>query len=254
MPAAWVVFRASPEVAYGIVAARGVGVHRDAARCATATVLRLARSQGSSPVLNERSGDPEWACRLLGASGRDGEESGAMATRIATGFGIALLYAGAGCASATALRPLPPEKEAEINEIVTGRLAEVTIAGQPRTLSKDVRLDGNSVRFRAIDPASPGGESWLPETEKPLASLREIEVRDHGLGFFYGLGAGAGIGTVLGAIALSGLKSSSDECYRCELAVPVVGGAALAIGLLGAALGAAAGAPRTIEFKDAPSR
>jgi hypothetical protein len=132
-------------------------------------------------------------------------------------------------------------------------VAALAIQGEPRTLiSKDVRLDGNSVRFRASDPASPAGEAWLPETEKPLAPVRQIEVRDHGRGVFYGLGIGASIGAVLGAIGLSGVKNT-DECYTCELAVPLVGGAALAIGLLGAALGGAIGAPRVIEFKDAPS-
>ena len=177
-----------------------------------------------------------------------------MAREIATGLGILLLCAGAGCASVTAIRPLPPEKEAEINEIVEGRVAELTIAGEPRTLGKDVRLDGNRVRFRASNPASLERESWLPETEKPLASVRQIEVRDHGRGAFYGFGIGAGIGAVLGVIALSGLKNYPDECYRCELGVPIVGGSALAFALLGAALGAIIGAPRFIEFNDAPSR
>jgi len=176
-----------------------------------------------------------------------------MARGIATGLGIVLLCAGAGCASITAIRPLPPEKEAEINEIVAGRVAELTITGEPRTLSKDVRLDGDRVRFRGSNPASPERESWLPETEKPLASVRQIEVRDHGRGVFYGLGIGAGLGAVIGVIALIGLKDYPDECYRCELAVPIVGGATLVFGLLGAALGGVIGAPRVIEFKDAPS-
>jgi hypothetical protein len=101
----------------------------------------------------------------------------------------------------TAVRPLTPEKEAEINELVAGRVAEITIQGEPGTVvTKDVRLDGNSVRLRASDPASPQGEAWLPETEKPLASVRQIEVRDHGRGFFYGLAIGASFGTVVGAI------------------------------------------------------
>ena len=54
-------------------------------------------------------------------------------------------------------------------------------------------------------------------------------------------------------IALSGVKNYPDECYRCELAVPIVGGPTLVFGLLGAALGGVIGAPRVIEFKDAPS-
>jgi hypothetical protein len=181
------------------------------------------------------------------------EEGRTMAKSIAMWLGFALLCAGAGCAThVTALRPLPPEKEAEINAVVAHRVAALAIQGEPRTLiSKDVRLDGNSVRFRASDPASPVREAWLPETEKPLASVRQIEVREHGRGALYGLEIGAGIGAVLGAIALSGVKGTS-ECYACELAVPVVGGAALAIGLLGAGVGALIGAPRVIEFKDAP--
>jgi hypothetical protein len=178
-----------------------------------------------------------------------------MARSIATWLGIAVLCAGAGCAHLTAVRPLPPEKEAEVNGLVADRVAALTIQGEPRTLiSKDVRLDGNSVRFRASDPASPPGEAWLPETEKPLASVRQIEVRDHGRGLFYGLGIGAGIGAVLGVIALSGVTNSTSECYRCELAVPVVGGPTLVFGLLGAALGGVIGAPKVIEFKDALSR
>ncbi len=84
--------------------------------------------------------------------------------------------------------------------------------------------------------------------------MRQIEVRDHGLGVFYGLGIGAGIGTVLGVIGLIGIKNYPDECYRCELALPVVGGAALGVGLLGALLGGVVGAPRVIEFKDALPR
>ena len=174
-----------------------------------------------------------------------------MARWIATGLGVALLCAGAGCASMTAVRPLPPEKETEINQIVAGRVAELTSTGGTRTLGRDVRLDGNSVRFRASDPASPEGESWLPETGKPLASVQQIAIRDHGRGFLYGLGAGAGIGAVIGGIVLIGVKNG-EECYRCELGVPIVAGAALVIGLLGAALGAATGAPVIIEFKDAP--
>ena len=39
-----------------------------------------------------------------------------------TGLRIVLLYATAGCAThMTAVRPLPPEKEAEINDIVESR-------------------------------------------------------------------------------------------------------------------------------------
>jgi hypothetical protein len=115
-----------------------------------------------------------------------------------------------------------------------------------------VRLDGNSVRLRASDPASPQGEAWLPETEKPLASVRQIEVRHHGGSVLYGLVIGASFGALVGAIGLIGVKNG-DECYTCYAAVPLVGGAAVAFGLLGALIGVGIGAPRTIEFKDAPS-
>ncbi len=93
---------------------------------------------------------------------RLGGESESMARSIATWLGIAVLCAGAGCAHQAVVRPLPPEKEAEVNGLVAGRVAALTIQGEPRTLiSKDVRLDGNTVRFRTSDPA---GAAWLPET------------------------------------------------------------------------------------------
>jgi hypothetical protein len=175
-----------------------------------------------------------------------------MARRIATWPGFAVLCAVAGCEHLTAVRPLTPEKEAEINEVVAGRVAEITIQGEPGTLvGKDVRLDGNRVHLRASDPASPQGEAWLPETEKPLASVRQIEVRHHGGSVLNGLAIGASFGAVVGAIALIGVKNG-DECYTCYAAVPLVGGAAVAFGLLGALMGAGIGAPKTIEFKDAP--
>src|SRR4051812_43320707 len=106
---------------------------------------------------------------------------------------------------------LTPEKEAEVNGVIAGRVAALTIQGEPRTLiSKDVRLDGAIVRFRPSDPASPAGEAWLPETERPLGSLRQIEFLDRGHYVLYGLGIGAGIGAVVGAIALSGIRNGED--------------------------------------------
>jgi hypothetical protein len=180
-----------------------------------------------------------------------------MARGKATWLGFVLFCAGTGCAThMTAVRPLPPEKEAEINGVVAGRAALLTIEGEPRTLlSKDVRLDGNSVRLRANDPTWPEGAAWLPETERPLASVRRIEVRDHGRGFFYGLGIGAGIGVALSTIAAIEFKCRDAVDVRCppSTAVPFVVKTTLIFGLLGAAMGGAAGAPRVIEFKDAPS-
>jgi hypothetical protein len=78
-----------------------------------------------------------------------------MARSIATWLSFALLCAGAGCAThMTAVRPLPPEKEAEIKRVVAGRQAKLTLEGNPFD-SRDVRLTGSSVRFLERDPARP---------------------------------------------------------------------------------------------------
>ncbi|MGZ6770771.1 MAG: hypothetical protein ACXVGK_11290 [Mycobacteriaceae bacterium] len=157
----------------------------------------------------------------------------------------------------TAVRPLPPEEEAEINGMVAGREARLTIEGELELDSKDVRVTGGSVRFLQRDRAAPPGEAaWLPETEKPLASMRQIEVRDRTRGGFQGLGIGAGIGIVLGAIggaAVASVCVYPDCGTEGKVLLGAVAGG-VGLGLLGAALGAAIGAPRIIEFKDAPSR
>ena len=157
----------------------------------------------------------------------------------------------------TAVRPLPPEKEAEINGIVADREAKLTIEGELERDSRDVRLIGGSVRLLARDPASPPGQAaWLPETEKPLASVQQIELRDHGRGALHGLGIGAGIGIVLGAIggaAVASMCVYPDCGTEGKVLLGAVAGG-VGLGLLGAGLGAAIGAPRIIEFKDAPSR
>src|SRR4051812_18440061 len=173
-------------------------------------------------------------------------------------FGLAVLCAGAGCAThMTVVRPLPPDKEAEINGLVESREAKLTFDDKRELDSKDVRVTGGSIRFLERDPAtSPREPSWLPETEKPLASVRQIQVRDSALGGFQGLGIGAAIGIVLGAIggaaaASPGEGPNAPSGSSYALVGAVLGG--LGVGLLGATIGAGRGAPRTIEFKDAPS-
>jgi len=174
-----------------------------------------------------------------------------MARSIAISLSVGLLCAGAGCATqVTVVRPLPPEKEAEINSIVAGRQAEITVEGEPESrVSKDVHVAARGVSFR---------QGWLPETEVPIASVRQIEVRNRGRAAWQGFGIGAGIGAVLGGIgsaafAASGNLCESSSCNSASgfIAAVVVGGAFVA-GLLGAGIGAAIGAPTTIEFKDAP--
>jgi len=186
-----------------------------------------------------------------------------MARSTAISLSVGLLCAGAGCATQmTVVRPLPPEKEAEINRIVAGadqRQAEITVEGEPESrVSKDVHVAARGVSFRQGHRLGTPHAEWLPETEVPIASVRQIEVRTRGRAFWQGFGIGAGIGAVLGGIggaafAASGNLCESSSCNSpSEFMAAVVVGGALVAGLLGAGIGAAIGAPTTIEFKDAP--
>ena len=173
-------------------------------------------------------------------------------------FGLALLCAGAGCGThMTVVRPLPPDKEAEINGLVESREAKLTFEDKRELDGKDVRVTAGSIRFLERNPATSTREpSWLPETEKPLASVRQIEVRDSARGGFQGLGIGAAIGIVLGAIggaavASAGQGPNAPSGSTYALAGALLGG--LGAGILGAAIGSATGAARTIELMDAPS-
>ena len=181
-----------------------------------------------------------------------------MARSMAISLSVGLLCAGAGCATQmTVVRPLPPEKEAEINRIVAGadqRQAEITVEGEPESrVSKDVHVAARGVSFRQGHRLGTPHAEWLPETEVPIASVRQIEVRTRGRAFWQGFGIGAGIGAVLSGIGIAAFCASSGcNTNYSDSIVAVVGGGALAAGLLGAGIGAAIGAPTTIEFKDAP--
>src|SRR4051794_40689257 len=77
-----------------------------------------------------------------------------------------------GCAATriTVVRPLTAEKEAEINGIVDGRTANLTLEGEPAPFaSKSIRFADNSVSFAKRDPAPPPATPawevrWLPES------------------------------------------------------------------------------------------
>ena len=71
---------------------------------------------------------------------------------------IASSLVSAGCATRiSAVRPVPPEREAEVNNVIAGKKAMPTIDGQLRAVSgKDVLLAGSSVRFLELDRATLG--------------------------------------------------------------------------------------------------
>jgi hypothetical protein len=171
---------------------------------------------------------------------------------IATWLRFALLCVSAGCTThTTVVRPLTPDKEAEFNEIVAGRNGEITVEGKPENLTiKNVRLAGSGVHFREL-----GASEQLPDAEVPFASVQRIEFREHGRGALHGLGIGAGIGAVGAGIASVVYLSNCriGDCYP-GLAAAGVALATVCVGLLGTALGAAIGAPRIIDFMEAPPR
>ncbi len=174
-----------------------------------------------------------------------------MAKSITIWIGFALLCAGAGCTShVTAVRPLPPEKEAEINRMVDGREVRLIVDGNARD-TKNVRLTGNTVRFAG----PPGPSGWLPEAEAPLTSLQRIEYRDHGRGASRGFVFGALIGAAAG-FALPFLISCPDCSGGPSAGAVAISGivGTLGLGLIGTGIGAATGASMTIDLKDAPSR
>jgi hypothetical protein len=148
----------------------------------------------------------------------------------------------------TAVRPLPPEKEAEINRLVAGREARLVLEGNAFD-SKDVRLTGNTVQYAGREA---GGPQWLP-TQAALSSLQRIQFRDHGRGAVHGFGIGAGIGAVGGGIlgALVHICVDHSNCPNLT-GLGVLAGAAV-FGLIGAGVGAATGAQTIIDLEDAPS-
>jgi hypothetical protein len=169
---------------------------------------------------------------------------------------IALLCASAGCAThVTAVRPLPTERETEINNIVAGKTATLEFAGTAQPIrSKDVRLAVSAVRFVERDPASAWGlSSGLPEREAPLSSLQSIKIRNAGRGALHGLAFGGAIGAIAGGTAGAVLAAVTCSCdfQFVPLAALEVG---LVFGLIGAGIGALIGAPTTVEFSDAPAR
>jgi hypothetical protein len=179
-----------------------------------------------------------------------------MTRTVLTSLGFALACAAGGCASSsTVLRPMPSETQAEVNRVVAGRDAELVLEGQSPKVG-EVRVGENSVWFRQREkiPTLLHAFTWLPEVEVPLTSVHQIEVRDRGRGALHGLAIGTPIGVVLGAI---GGALVGGICERPGCAAPfarigaLAGGAGL--GLIGAGLGAAIGARRTIEFKSTPA-
>ena len=79
-----------------------------------------------------------------------------MTRTVVTSLGFALACAAAGCASrSTALRPMPPETQAEeINGLVAGRNVDLVVEGQPPKVG-EVRVGENSVWFRERETVPP---------------------------------------------------------------------------------------------------
>lgn len=150
-----------------------------------------------------------------------------MTRVVVTSLCLALLGAGAGCATrSTALRPMPAETQAEINSLVAGRNVDLVVEGQ-RPLRGEVRVGEHSVWFREPDgvPTLFSRAKWLPEVEVPFTSVQQIEVRERGRGALHGFGIGAAIGVVLGSVG-GALLGGICERSSCSGSFAAIGGLA----------------------------
>jgi len=161
-----------------------------------------------------------------------------------------------GCATRiSALRPLSPAQETEVNEIVANETPTLTIYDGQQLVCKDVRLAGSSVRFAQLHPDTSLREpSWLSETATPLASVRQIEISHRGRGALQGLGIGVGIGAALGL----SVGAIAEPWGRCEelcgwafVGITIIG--VIAGLMIGPIVGSIADAPTIIEFHEKPT-
>ena len=177
-----------------------------------------------------------------------------LKSRAGAMLGLAVVLAG--CARHIAVvRPVPPDKAAELNDLLSDREAKLTLEGKPGTVNaKDVRIGAVNVRYLESDPPTSTSRrvNWRPEAQAPLAAVRHVEFRQHGRGALNGLGIGFATGVGLGAAIGLAVQPNCNDCFHGDAVVGLAAaGGAVAFGLLGAIIGGIVGAPTTIDFTDA---
>ena len=178
--------------------------------------------------------------------------------QICLALASAVLFAG--CAHhITVVRPIRSDQQAELNAIVENRETQLTLIGKPDAVdSRDLRVAALNVRFVERDSATSSWRqaNWLPEAEAPLSAVQRIEFRSRGRGALNGLAFGAATGAIAGiTVGLAAIDSNNHDSFGGNGArALVVGGATVALGLLGTVIGAIVGARTTIDFSDVPPR
>ncbi len=167
-------------------------------------------------------------------------------------LGLLVALVGLGCATTVAAaRPVSDERAAELNELIDGRKARITLArsGEASARSaKDVTIGPLTTEWLEQIPSA---AEWKPRSAQ-TSNLQRIQIRRRGLGALEGLAFGIALGALAGAAFGASLPSHQEGLGALYFTSPAAFGALVgagAGGLLGPLIGAAIGHRTTIEFE-----